>query len=42
VATCKVATGAAPPITGLKDIVADFDYALDLLDRVDAFVGAKP
>jgi hypothetical protein len=36
-----LAVGDEAPIAGIDEIVADFDYALDLADRVDAFLGAK-
>jgi len=36
-----LAVGDEAPIAGVDEIVADFDYALDLADRVDAFLGVK-
>ncbi|MBV8443331.1 MAG: Gfo/Idh/MocA family oxidoreductase [Hyphomicrobiales bacterium] len=37
----EVATGAEQPVAELEDLLADFDYALDLVDRVDALLGVK-
>jgi hypothetical protein len=34
-----LATGEETPIVSLDAIVADLDYALDLADGVDAFLG---
>ena len=36
-----LALGDEAPIAGIDDVVADFDYALDLADEVDAFLGVK-
>lgn len=33
--------GDQAPISAVDEIVADFDYALDLADQVDAFLGVK-
>jgi hypothetical protein len=37
-----LATGSEIPLADLGEIVADFNYALDLADRVDGFLGVKP
>jgi hypothetical protein len=37
-----LAIGSEQPCADLGEIVADFNYALDLADRVDGFLGVKP
>jgi hypothetical protein len=37
-----LATGSEQPPAALDEIIADLNYALDLADRVDGFLGVKP